>query len=237
VGAEALRTIRCVRPRREGGPPVSEDWGDTEDTTSERRQPRSHRAQGAGLSREQRFVITLAVTAVVMLVVGLLAGMAIGRATAPRTEAPAVSTEPTATAEASESVVPTEPPPVEVEPVVPEAIVATYTPPAIKQLSPADGVRVKTARVDLTWSKVSPPGGTVTYAFDIETYSGGKWTDLQTVRDLKATTYSARVLASSRRWRVWAVVDGVAGPKSGWRTYKPAVATTAKPSTTTTTTH
>jgi hypothetical protein len=34
---------------------------------------------------------------------------------------------------------------------------------------------------------------------------------------------------------VWAVVGGVAGPKTGWRTYRHTAVSSAKPSTTTTT--
>ncbi|HEX9094062.1 MAG TPA: hypothetical protein VF902_08775 [Coriobacteriia bacterium] len=223
---------------------MGDDWGETEDPIPTGAAPRSHRRQSTGLSRDQRFGITLAGTAAVMLVVGLLVGVAIGRATAPRTQTPSASAEPTATAAAETpasgaptdtSVPGTETAGAGTEPTSPEATVATYTPPAPKQLSPADGARIAATRVALKWSKVSPPnGGAVTYAFDIETYSGGKWGGLQTIRGLTAPTYSARVLANTRRWRVWAVVDGVAGPKSVWRKYRPVATVTPKPSTTTT---
>lgn len=215
-----------------------DDWGDMDEPTGPARTPRSHRRR-TGPSQSQRFMMTLAVTAVVMLALGVLIGVAIGRATAPRTAV----TPPATTKVTTPSVEPTEPAETSTEPttspepsetVPPEP---AYTPPAPKQLSPADGARIAASKVALKWSKITPPNAeTVTYSFDIETYAGGKWTDLQTITGLTAPTYSARVLANNRRWRVWAVVDDVAGPKSGWRTYRHTPVAAPKPSTPSTTT-
>lgn len=207
---------------------MDDDWGDAADETRMQRRASHQRRREPGLSREQRFTITLAAAAALMLVIGIGIGFAVGRATATNTPTqpqiapvatttveatasaePTASTEPTGIVEPTPTVVAT--PPVETQP--------PKTPPP---LSPDDGARINADRVTLRWSKVSDPsGGAVTYAFEIQTYSGGAWGSAQTIKGLKSPSYSVRVLTSNRRWRVWAVgSDGKASVKSDWNHYR-----------------
>ncbi|HEY3317934.1 MAG TPA: hypothetical protein VGK50_05885 [Coriobacteriia bacterium] len=224
---------------------MSDDWGDIEDDTRMGRRAaaatsRSSSSDRDGLSRNQRFIITLAASAALMLVIGVAIGFALGRATAakqePKTAEVATATpEPTVTPAAvstvsAEVTVPVAPPPA--------PVVATEPLKAPRQISPDDGARINADSTTLKWSKVSDPiGGSVTYAFEIQTRVSGKWGTSQVITGLKTTSYKARVLSSTRRWRVWAVdVNGKAGTKSGWSTYAHTAATT-KSKTTTSTAH
>jgi hypothetical protein len=174
-----------------------------------------------------------------MLIVGLVLGFSIGRTVGARsvsqTKAP-VATQ-TQSVTPSQTLTEATPTQIATEP----AVTTTPTTPARtvsltpKQISPSDGQHISTSHVDLTWSKVTPSAGqTVRYSFQIETLSGGSWGDLQTLTGIHSTSYSVRVLTSLRRWRVWAVVDGVAGPKTGWRTYRHTTVSSSKTSTSTT---
>lgn len=209
-----------------------DDWGDI---SSDAKRLRRRSAQPGGLSREQRFSITLAVTAVAMLALGLVLGVVIGRATAAKAEAR--SNPPART------VTRVEPPPVEPAPVVEptptvEATVAPEPLDAPSPSSPDDGDRINADTVALKWSEVTDPSGQpVTYTFEIETYRSGKYTDSQTIDGLTTNSYpKARVLTNTRRWRVWAVgSDGRLSAKSDWMRYRHTAVTpkpvTPKPST------
>lgn len=184
--------------------------------------------QRPGADRERRLLVTLGVGAAVMLLVGAGIGFALGRATAPK---PEPVREP-----ASVEIVPTqtagveEPLPEDTfmeEPAVDasESIEATVSadeepPPTPKQLAPSDGAVIDATRVYLRWSKVTDEGP-VTYAFEIQDRRpDGTYGNTQVIRDLKETSFSARVLPVRRRWRVWAVDEaGNESPKSAWRYY------------------
>lgn len=216
-----------------------DDWDDMDEQVPARTRPSGRRREPSGLSRNQRYAITLAVVAAFMLILGLVLGFSIGRTVGARsmsqTKAP-VATQ-TQSVTPSQTLTEATPTQIATEP----AVTTTPTTPARtvsltpKQISPSDGQHISTSHVDLTWSKVTPSdGGTVRYSFQIETLSGGSWGDLQTLTGIHSTSYSVRVLTSLRRWRVWAVVDGVAGPKTGWRTYRHTTVSSSKTSTSTT---
>jgi hypothetical protein len=221
-----------------------DDWGDIDEAGETRMSRRAAARGGGGLDRQTRFIITLAVTAALMLLVGIGIGWAIGRATAPRAPAPepvaeVVTTEtiePTASIDPSASV-DTSPTTGSAEPSIPppppEPPKDTTPPGTPDQISPDTGDRIDADRVTLKWSKVEDPSG-VKYAFEIQTsLGGGKWGTSQVITDLSTASYSARVLTMRRRWRVWAV-DGAgnASAKSDWSIYYPAA--TPAPSTNTT---
>lgn len=184
--------------------------------------------QRQGLDRDQRLQITMGVGAAVMLLLGAGIGFALGRATAPEPE-PVRET-------AGVEIVPTDTAGVE-EPLPDEGLEVTSTadasesieatvsadeepPPTPKQQSPSDGAVVDATRVYLRWSKVSDEGP-VTYAFEIQDRrADGTYGNTQVIRDLKETSYSARVTSVRRRWRVWAVDEaGNESAKSAWRYY------------------
>lgn len=201
---------------------------------------RPYRRQG--LDREKRLLITVGVGAALMLLIGTGIGFALGRATAPVPEPETVIEAETTMPAGVEEPVPTE----TVEPEEEysfeetESIEATVSadeepPPTPKQLSPSDGAQVNATRVYLRWTEVDDEGP-VTYAFEIQDrLPNGTWGNTQVIRDLKDNSYSARVLAVRRRWRVWAVDEaGNESPKSSWRHYArkpaPAPAPTPNPS-------
>lgn len=228
---------------------MSDDWGDIEynDTRMGRLTAAGSGGgrRSGGLGREERFIITLAAAAALMLVIGVAIGFAIGRASAPKPPAPqALATttpEPTTTPVADTTVsaevtVPTEP---TTEPTTTPVVEPTATAEPLKapnQISPDYGAKINADRVTLKWSKIT---GAVTYAFEIQTRVNGKWTNDQVIDGISKTSYSARVLTSLRRWRVWAIDgNGKAGTKSDWSTYSHTVVKSSTPSTTTTgTTH
>jgi cytoskeletal protein RodZ len=223
-----------------------DDWGDIEPGET-RMSRRAASRRNDGLRREQRFMITLGVVAAVTLVMGLGLGFAAGRATAPKpapaptpVAAAASTTTPDPASFVTTTAADTTP---SVEPTVSDVATASTTPTVTtppktpKQLSPADGDRLKTSTVLLRWSKVTAAdGGTLTYAFEIQTRVNGKWTNDQVIDGLTKTSYKARVLTARRRWRVWAVVDGKASSKSGWHEYAHTAAVTPKPKSSTNTT-
>jgi len=182
-----------------------------------------------GFDRERRLQTTVAVGAVIMLLVGVGLGFALGRATAPE---PVVPTEPTSTPVAQETTMPAgvveEVPTDTVDAALAEEDLAseeptadTKKPPKPKQLAPANGAVIDASRVNLRWTKVKDAGGKVTYSFEIQNRRpNGTYGSTQVIKGLSSTTYSARVLAVRRRWRVWAVDEaGNASSKSPWRTY------------------
>ena len=196
-----------------------------------------------GSDRERRLQTTMAVGALLLLLVGLVIGFSIGRATAPRTPAPAVvqtPTQQTTTAETTTTV--------ESSGTVDSGVTtdtsssvdvtpAVTRPPRPRQLSPANGAVINAARVNLSWTKVSDGSGTaVTYTFELQNRrSGGLYGNTQTIKRIKNRFYSVRVLSVRRRWRVWAVsADGTKSKMSPWRTYirKYIPPTTPKKSTT-----
>ncbi|MDZ4168146.1 MAG: hypothetical protein U1E26_00630 [Coriobacteriia bacterium] len=198
--------------------------------------------QKPGVDRERRLLITMGVGAAIVLIIGTGLGFALGRATAPEPEPVVVTAESTMTSGVVE--------PVPTETVLPEesfyeteSIEATVSadeepPDTPGQLAPANGAVIDASRVYLRWSEVSDVGvdgeeGSVTYAFEIQDkLSGGSYGRTQVIRDLKETSFSARVLLNERRWRVWAVDEaGNESAKSGWRTYtkKPAPAPKPQP--------
>ena len=163
-----------------------------------------------------------------MLLVGVGVGFSIGRATAPRlaaspriiqteTTIPVTFAEVTETVEASatdwaeeatESAETTEAEPAR--------------PPRPKQTAPTNYAVIDASRVYLRWSKVKDDSGEpVTYAFQIQDrLLGGAYGNTQIIKNLKNTSFSARVLTVRRRWRVWAVnAAGEASKKSPWRSY------------------
>lgn len=209
-----------------------DDWDDFEpETTRVGRRVAAKRTQG-GLKREERFIITLAVTAALMLVLGLGLGFAFGRSTAPKPAPAPVVKETTPTAEATptpfvDPTVATEVTGTAVsleseettEPEEPEDTEAPETP---DQLAPDDGDRIDADKVTLKWSKVTDDSGKpVKYAFEIQTRVNGEYTNTQVIDDLEETSYKARVLVNRRRWRVWAVdAAGNKSEKSGWHYYQ-----------------
>ncbi len=199
--------------------------------------PEAYRArrrleQQSGFDRRQRLRTTMVVGAAVFLILGFALGFGIGRVTAPKPEPQVVAQpEPTMTAGVVEEV-PTE----TIDPdsgygeETTESVEVTAAddapPPTPKQTSPSNGASVSGSRVYLRWTKVEDESA-VTYAFEIQDLkSNGSWGNTQTIKDLTATSYSARVLNVKRRWRVWAVdSEGNASKKSGWRTYTKKTAT------------
>lgn len=207
------------------------------DYTDEYRRATRHSRDQYAMDRQQRLMVTIGVGAAVMLLLGVGIGFGVGRATAPKPKAQVVVQTVTETVPA---VVATETPTATVEETGTSAA-ATVAPAALtapKQLAPSNGKRIDASRVTLKWSSVADPyGGSVTYAFQIETMSSsGAYGQSQIVSGLKTTSYSARVTTARRRWRVWAVdSQGKAGPKSGWWTYKhtyvaPSQSSTSTPS-------
>ncbi len=90
---------------------MDDDWGDIDDEPRLPRRAAPPTVQSTGLSRQQRFINTLAVVSALMLVLGVGLGFALGRATAPTPPAPAevatLTVESTAPAEATASTEPT----------------------------------------------------------------------------------------------------------------------------------
>ncbi len=222
-----------------------DDWADDyeNETRMSRRTAAKAKRTSGGLGRDERFVITLAATAALMLVIGGAVGFALGRATSRPSAPAAVATttpEPTTTPASDATVsaevaVPIEPPPAPAaEPTVSAEPLKTP-----RQLAPDDGDYINADRVTLKWSSVTDPTGRpVTYAFEIQTRVNGTYTDAQVIDGLTKTSYSARVLAGRRRWRVWAVdADGKASPKSDWSYYQhTATSSSSKPASSTATT-
>ena len=214
---------------------MDDDWGDIDDEPRMPRRAAPPTGQSAGLSRQQRFINTLAVVSALMLVLGVGLGFALGRATAPTVpaqpaEVATLTVESTASADSTASAEPTVV--VEATP-TPEPTAApppknNQPPKTPTQLDPDDGARIDASRVTIRWSKVTDPsGGTITYAFQIQTYSGGEWVGLQTIGGLKTRSYSVRVLANRRRWRVWATDDdGNTSGKSDWSYFRHTPSTT-----------
>ena len=217
-----------------------DNWADEPESPAHEYR-RSVVRRSGGLGREQRFMITLGATAALMLLIGLATGFATGRATAPkpkpaRVAVVAVATQPpeaTTTADVStvsaDTTIPadvTTPAPAP-QPAAPKKPIKTPN-----QTAPDDYAKLSSSTVTLRWTKVSDPaGGKVTYAFDIQTWNGSAYGPSQTIRGLTSTSYKARVLASRRRWRVWAVdSSGKASAKSSWSRYSRAA---TKSSTTT----
>ncbi len=198
---------------------------------------RSYRQQG--LNRQQRLTITLVVTAVMLVGAGVAIGFAWGRSTAPEPEPqPVAQAETTLPAGVVEEV-PTETvdPDLAAAEAVPEdaTVVDEEPPPTPKQTSPKNNARINASRVYLRWTKVEDDSGApVTYAFEIQDrLSSGSYGKTQVISGLTSTSYSARVLYVTRRWRVWAVDEaGNKSDKSGWRYYKhtPRPAPKPKPS-------
>ena len=217
-----------------------DDWDDMDEQGTARRRPSSRRRDTGGLSRNQRFAITLGVTAAFMLIVGLVLGFSVGRAVGARSANSIKAVAVTPTASVTPSGTPTQTVTTST-PTTPAVTPSATTQPATtaslkpRQLSPSDGAHLSSSRVDLVWSKVTAPRGqSVRYSFQIETLSGGSWGGLQTITGLSSTSYSVRVLTSLRRWRVWAVIGGVAGSKTGWRTYRHTIVSRTTSSTVTT---
>jgi hypothetical protein len=187
--------------------------------------------QRGGLDRDKRLQITIGAGAAILLLLGVGLGFSIGRATAPKSVAPApvVQTEttmPVASEETTvvdESLVPTDNVVVDETSSSAETPLADTTkPPTPKQLAPANGAILDVSRVSLRWSKVKDDSGSaVTYSFEIQNrLSGGSYGNAQVITGIKSLSYSARVLTMRRRWRVWAVDEaGNASPKSGWHSY------------------
>jgi len=210
--------------------------------------PETYRArrrleQQGGLDRSQRLQITMGVGAAFFLLLGAAIGFGLGRSTAPVAEkmpSAAIQTESSMTAGVVEEV-PTDTIDPEFaygeEPT--ESVEATPTdetaPKTPKQTLPANGAKVSGSRVYLRWNKVTDESG-VKYAFEIQDLrSNGTYGNTQVIKDLKSTSYSARVLSVKRRWRVWAVDgEGNASKKSGWRSYTKKVTPTVSRSKTTT---
>jgi len=184
--------------------------------------------RSSGLGRQQRLMITLGVSAALLLAAGLGVGFALGRATAPEPEpqTPVVQPEPTMPAGVVEEV-PT-------ETVDPDLTAAQETseeetvtvdeepPPRPKQLAPADGAVINASRVNLRWSEVEDDSGEpVTYSFEIQDrLSDGTYGKTQVITGLKDNSYSARVLTVKRRWRVWAVdAEKNKSKRTGWDYY------------------
>lgn len=197
------------------------------------------------LDRQQRLMITIGVGAAVVLLIGVGGGFALGRATAPKPPAPVVAVVPTETVPAAVTS-----DTISADATVTDDLVASASveasppadlPPATpKQLAPSNGDRINADRVTLKWSKVTDQnGGKITYAFQIQNRtSTGSYTTGQTIKGLSATSYSARVLSVTRRWRVWAVDStGKASAKSPWHTYKHTYVAPAKPKPSTNTTN
>ncbi len=194
--------------------------------------------QRPGADRERRLLVTLGVGAAVMLLLGMGIGFALGRATVPRPESVSdqapVEVVPTGTAGVEEPL-PEEPVEEELAVEPTESIEATVSadeepPPTPRQLSPSDGAVIDATRVYLRWSKVIDDGP-VTYAFEIQDRrADGTYGNTQVIRDLRETSYSARVLPVRRRWRVWAVdAAGNESPKSPWRYYSKKAAPAPAP--------
>jgi hypothetical protein len=196
------------------------------------------------MDRQTRLLITMSVGAAIMLLIGVGLGFALGRATAP---APEPEPEPEESLTSLEATLPSgveEPVPDDVDEFELEAAeetteadepeADTTPPPRPRQLAPANGATIDGSRVYLKWSKVKDDSDApVTYTFEIQDrLASGNYGNTQVIRDLKATSYSARVLGVRRRWRVWAVDEaGNASAKTGWWTYskKVTVAPTSKP--------
>jgi len=197
----------------------------------------------SGLDRQTRLTITLAVAAVLVLLLGVGLGFALGRATAPEPEQPPIAqSEETTLPVGVVEEVPAEtidPDLTAQEEVVSEEEVADEEPPPTPTpTSPKDDAVIDASRVDLRWSEVEDDSQEpVTYAFEIQdrSSSNGTYGNTQVISDLKAATYSARVLSVKRRWRVWSVdAAGNKSDKSGWRYYihkaTPKAKSTPKPS-------
>jgi hypothetical protein len=189
-------------------------------------QRRSYRQ--SGLSREQRLTITLVVSGLMMLGAGVAIGYAWGRSSVPEPESqPSVQTETTLPAGVVEEV-PTDT--VETDLAAEEDLAseeATATdeepPPTPEQTSPKNGARINAARVNLRWTEVEDDSGEpVTYAFEIQDrLSSAEYGNTQVISGLEDTSYSARVLYVTRRWRVWAQdAAGNKSDKSAWRYYR-----------------
>ena len=224
------------------------DWQDDIEYPTRPSGRASTRGGGGGLRREQRFLITLGVTAAVMLVIGVTTGFALGRATAPKPSpqpAPvAVTTAPADTTPSADStplVTDVTTPPADgtqsdiaSTPVTPPVTQTTKPPKTPRTTAPDDFAKLSSSTVTLHWTKVTDPaGGSVTYSFDIQTWKGKTYGPSQTITGLTKNSYSkAKVLSSKRRWRVWAVgSDGKKSAKSSWSHFSAAA---AKKSTTTT---
>jgi hypothetical protein len=178
----------------------------------------------------------MGVGAAVILLVGLGLGFWLGRATAPEpapAPAPVAQVETTLpTGVVEEVATETIEPDFSEEPT--ESVEATVIPDTPKQRSPKDGSTVGGSRVLLKWAKVPDDDGTgIEYAFEIQDRrSNGSWGRKQIIQGLTSTSYSARVIPSTkRRWRVWAI-DGSdnESKKSGWWEYTGKAAPRPKPS-------
>jgi hypothetical protein len=184
-----------------------------------------------GYDRERRLQTTVAIGAVLLLLVGVGVGYAIGRATASKPQpapAPVVQTQTTlpvdttTTAGASDTSDTLDGSATDETSASAETTTDQTRPPRPKQLAPANGAVLNTSRVTLRWTKVTDDSGTrVTYAFEIQNRrSGGTYGSTQTIKGLKTTSFSARVLSVRRRWRVWAVdAAGNKSKLSPWHTY------------------
>ncbi len=198
-----------------------DEWDDIDEGPRAARRTSSRTRPG--LTRDQRFSITLASVAVVMLVLGVILGVMVGRATAPVSG----QGEESSSGQTFPSVTDTQPatPPesLETSQTSETSSAAEAEPPETpRQLAPANHARIDASRVNLRWSKVTDSvGGEVTYSFRIQTNTGGGWGNEQTIADLTSRSYSVRVLSSTRRWQVWAVDSASReSARSGWRTYR-----------------
>lgn len=203
---------------------MSDDWGDIED--GDRLLPGRGsygRRRSTGPGREQRLAMTLGAAAVLLLLIGLGIGFAIGHRSAPpvqqqpivATETPTVAPEPVV---ATPTVEPT-PTPVAAEPTVTVSAEPSDTtaPRVPTQISPDDGAHLAGPRTTIKWSKVTDPSTPVKYYVDLWTFVDGTTWSKQVLGPLNTASYSVRVTAMKRRWRVWAVDGkGNVGKKSDW---------------------